>query len=477
MELLARVRRFVREHDLIRPATRVVAAVSGGSDSVALAWILRQLHNSHELRLVGIVHFNHQLRATADRDERHVAALASALHLPLLAEREDVRMRAAAEHRSIEDAARTARHACFRRALQHFAADAVALGHTQDDQAETFLLRLVRGAGPRGLSAMHPRNDFIVRPLLECGRDELRAFLRDASDRGAAAAWVDDESNADTSIPRNRVRAELMPLLAARFNPSIVRTLAREAELSREIGEWLDDRVNAAWRGAVRCDGAAHSIDCATLATFEPPVRRALVWRALEEVAGHGAIGYDHVADALRAADENGPAAIDLPGVRVQRVAGTLVLTDRHSEARDAGANLFRYPLSIPGEVRSPDMGWVVAAEPLDGRSAGLAACATAGNGPVACVRVSADAGPLAVRNRRPGDRFRPAGGPGWRKLQDFFVDRKIAQRERDCVPLVVDRDDRIIWVAGHRIDEAFRAAEGSDHVLLLTLKALGGSA
>src|SRR5262249_11427415 len=147
--------------------------------------------------------------------------------------------RAARERRSVEDAARTARYAFFDRARAHFAADVVALGHTRDDQAETFLLRLVRGAGPRGLASVYPRNGSIVRPLVDCRRHDLRAWL---GARGIG--FVEDETNLDVAIPRNRVRAELVPLLESRFNASIVDVLCGEAELAREEWEFLSERAD-----------------------------------------------------------------------------------------------------------------------------------------------------------------------------------------------------------------------------------------
>src|SRR6266404_4644303 len=167
MDLLARIRRFVRQHALFQRDTRVLVALSGGSDSVALAALLRELDASGDVCLVGAVHFNHQLRdEAAQRDEEFSASVARSLDMPFAADREDVRARARGERRSIEDAAREARYGFFERARRQFDADVVAVGHTRDDQAETFLLRLLRGAGPRGLAAMYPRHGTIVRPVL-----------------------------------------------------------------------------------------------------------------------------------------------------------------------------------------------------------------------------------------------------------------------------------------------------------------------
>src|SRR5262249_30349531 len=150
----------------------VVAAVSGGSDSTALAHLLLELEQAGTLQLAGLAHFNHRLRPSADEDERFVERMAQAMGRPFVSDRDDVAARAAREGQSIEHAARAARYGFFERARLALGGDVVATGHTRDDQAETFLLRLLRGAGPRGLAGMHARNGRIVRPLLECRRAE-----------------------------------------------------------------------------------------------------------------------------------------------------------------------------------------------------------------------------------------------------------------------------------------------------------------
>ena len=485
MSLIHRVRQFIRDHELIRPDTRVVAALSGGSDSVALTSILRALHAHGDVCLAGLAHFNHQLRPTADRDERLAMSIAAAIDVPILVDREDVAARARAEHRSIEDAGRAARYAFFARARDRFHADLVALGHTRDDQAETFLLRLVRGAGPRGLAAMYPRHEWVVRPLLCCGREELRGWLATRRLEGdRATEYVDDESNADVRIPRNRIRAALIPLLKDRFNPAIVDVLASEAEMARETWDWLQAEADATAVRIVRREGDARAIDLEELKRLPAALRRVVMWRVMTEVARDRAVGFDHVTAALRVAATGGPSAIDAPGQRVERIGSRVVLTGRpldaigrwaHANAQNLAdsANLFRYPLSIPGEVELPQGRCVVSARELDGAERERAAIdsrAIVGNGPVAVVRRDLCRGSLAVRNRRPGDRFRPVGLNGKKKLQDFFVDRKIARRERDRVPLIVDGSDRIVWVAGYGIDEAFQVTDPAQHVLILEL-------
>jgi tRNA(Ile)-lysidine synthase len=476
MVLLDRVRQFVRQHDLIRSDTRVVAAVSGGSDSVALVQILHELEAAGELRLAGLAHFNHQLRHAAADDEQFCRALAQALGRPILVDRGDVGERARREHRSLEGAARASRYEFFDRARAHFDADVVALGHTRDDQAETFMLRLVRGAGPRGLAGMYPRHGPVVRPLLSCRRDELRAWLARRQPPGERRpSYVEDETNRDVSIPRNRVRAELLPLVATRFNPEIVDVLAEEADLAREIWAWMeasaDQLASAARLAPLDAAPARAEFDAAVLMAAPPALARVVLWRAMNHL-GAGRVGYEHVSAVLDLARGDRDGSLDLPRQQVQRIGGRLVLIGRPAGAGRwtlSRANLFRHPLSIPGEVELPEAACVISAEV--GVAAPSERCAIVGNGPVAAVRRDLCRGSLAVRNRRPGDRFRPIGLNGRKKLQDFFVDRRVARHERDGVPIVVDGADRIVWVAGYGIDEAFQVTEPAQAVLLLRLR------
>jgi tRNA(Ile)-lysidine synthase len=470
MPLLERVRRYIREHALVTPDSRIVAAVSGGSDSVALACLLHELHQRAELSLVGVAHFNHRLRETSDRDEAHTAAVAKMLGVPVLSDRADIAARARIERQSLEAAGHGARYEFFDRARQHFDADVVALGHTRDDQAETFLLRLLRGAGLRGLAAMHPRHGTVVRPLLACRRADLREYLA-----AIGVSFMQDESNEDAGVPRNRVRGELIPMLERRFNGAIVDVLADEAALAGETWQWLHE-LSADWTAAhVRGEGDVRRIDIAALAPLPPARRRAAMWHLMTDICAWRGVRFAHVSTALRVADACGPASVDVPGGRLERIGSEVVLTKKGAGARNRAkaANNFRYPLSVPGEVRLPTIGAAVSVEAISwtGSADAVGAYARTGSGPAALVRSDRVRGALAVRSRRPGDRFQPAGLDGHKKLQDFLVDCKIVRSDRNAVPLVVDDDDRIVWVAGHRIDETFRVTAGAQHVLLLRLR------
>jgi len=466
MDLLARVRRTLRQHELAGTGTRVIVALSGGPDSVALAHLVRELAASGDLQAAGFAHFDHALRPASADDARFCEALAASFGWPIVVETGDVLARARNQHRSIEDAARASRYECFNRALATLGADVIALGHTRDDQAETFLLRLMRGAGVRGLASMHPRRGPFIRPVIDCRRADLRAYLE-----ARGLPFRIDESNADVAIPRNRVRAELLPLLEARFNPSIVDTLAAQADVARDEWRWMREQADVVWARAVERTAEGARIDAATLNAAPLALARLVMHRAMSAVAVNRTIPALHV-DAALDVSRGAVPSIDAPGQRVDRDRGFVVLTGRPEGAvgrwpTRGPANLFQYPLSIPGEVHLAESGCIVSAEPH-----------APVNGPSAETRTSAVVrqdllGVLRVRNRRPGDRFRPAGVPGRKKLQDYFVDAKVPRAARDTVPIVVDGNDRIVWVAGHTIDDEFRVTDPAQGVLILRLRQL----
>ena len=498
MILVERVLRTVRKHALWPAGGRVLAAVSGGPDSVALVHVLRELHGAGEVILAGLAHFNHQLRgAEADDDEAFCRALAVELGLQIEVGRGDVRARARLEGRSLEDAARASRYEFLESAADRLAADAIAVGHSRDDQAETFLLRLIRGAGPRGLAGILPRAGRVVRPLLDIPRSDLRAYTASRN-----LAYRDDETNADVAIARNRVRHDLLPYLERSFSPGIADVLAREADIAREDEDLLQQqaidlsisivlREEASQRSfgpkpeATAQGDAVIRIDADALMSLHPALGARVARLALSQ-ASDRQIGYDQIARLLAFAREAPVGmALSLPGVQVVRDGRGIVLGPAPPRGAPAATpNSFRFPLSIPGEVTLESQGWVISAEPgvagpreeAGPADAGGAVYPSSDNGhrvPVPAERLKL---PLAVRSWTPGDRLKPAGMGGRRKkLQDLFVDRKIPRHSRGFVPIVVDGDDRIVWVVGEPVTEDFRVTGPSQAVIFLKARRLGG--
>ena len=479
--LARRVLRFIDRETLIPPGARVAVACSGGGDSVALAALLCELAQGAGWSFAGLLHVNHGLRgAAADGDEAFCRDVAATLEVSIAVERGDVAARARAERVSIEAAGHRVRYELFARAVREGRADLVATGHTRDDQAETVLLRLIRGAGPAGLAGIRPRMGAVVRPLLDVRRDELRDYLRL---RGLPHR--EDPSNRDERILRNRVRHRLIPFLAEHFSPAVTDALARGAAIARDDADWLDAAANAAaaeiveYKEGVPLDalgdvaGGRFEIDAARLAAAHPALARRVALQVLERAGGRR-VGFDHVERLRRLAEAEGtaPVAADFPGCRVERRRTMLGFTRRRGrQAPVAGAEGYEYPLAVPGAVEISEAGLRITAEHGD-RPARLVA-----RGGVVALPAARITLPLTVRSWRPGDVFRPLGLGGRRKkVQDFFVDRKVPRDRRATVPLVVDDRLGIVWVAGHGLGEGARMIGSDEGVIVLKIVKTGGS-
>ena len=472
MSLQEGVLRLLRDERLVPPDGRVFAALSGGADSVALTLLLREIAPAAGFVLAGVVHLNHGLRAAAAADERFCRELAARLALPIEVRQADVRGLAARERISLEAAGHRARYALFERVAGAQRGRRVATGHTRDDLAETYLMRAIRGAGPGGLAGIRPRAGRIVRPLLQTPRSALRAYL---AARGQA--FRNDETNRDPAVTRNRVRRELVPLLAARFSPAVVEALARGAAIARADAEWIDAAVDAAAPAVVACgaDGAA-VVDAAALARQPRALARRLARRALEHAARRPP-GFDRIERfvALAGAPAAGIATADFPGCRVERDGARLVVRPAPSRApAGAAAAPFRYDLHVPGRVRAPEAGLEIAAERAE---RGAAPERLAARGDTVAVAARGLRAPLVVRSWRPGDALRPLGLGGRKKLQDLFVDHKVARPRRSRVPIVAERGGAIVWVVGHALSDDFRITPATKDMLVLKARKLGGTA
>jgi tRNA(Ile)-lysidine synthase len=230
------IRRTIRRHGLWPSGARLLIGLSGGSDSVALVLLLRELAEQDGFTVVSLAHLNHRLRCTATRDEQFCRELAARIALPIAVQSVDVASYAQTQRLSVEDAARRLRYDFLHRVAESASADRIAVGHTRDDQAETFLLKLIRGAGMTGLGGIYPRRGKVVRPLLDVTHSDLRRFLES---RGQT--WVDDETNDDLGNPRNRIRHRVLPELDLVAASSSSPAIARAAAIVREDGQWLDE--------------------------------------------------------------------------------------------------------------------------------------------------------------------------------------------------------------------------------------------
>ena len=448
VDLCQRVGVAVKEQGLISHGSRVVVALSGGGDSVALAGLMCELSAKASWSVAGFLHINHQLRAAAKKDAEFCRKLSDKLNVPFLIEKVDVVAMSRNLGISLEQAGHRLRYEIFSRICEHQVADCVVTGHTRDDLAETVLLRLIRGAGPRGLAGIRPRNGFVVRPLLDITRKELRRYLK-----ARGLPHREDETNEDTVVTRNRIRHSLIPFLRKNFSEGIIDVLAREASIARADDEGMEHEVDQAI-GRIVCYGEEGAdIDSEAVAKLPLALARRVSKQVLEHVGGRP-VNFDQINRLL-----------------------SLIHTSCRSDAsngRSQGSTLvaseFEYTLSVPGEIKVPELGEVVSATPSD--------CVPelSARGRTVAVSSKRIVLPLTVRNWRYGDVIRPLGLGGHKKLQDLFVDRKISKAKRGTVPIVADSSGRIVWVAGQTLDEDFRVTDSARGVLILKVMKLGES-
>lgn len=460
MELAGRVRAFAERHGLWTAETPLMAAVSGGADSVALLLILHELARQTRVRLTGVAHLHHHIRgASADEDAAFVARLAERLSLPLELAHDDVPARARRAGVSLELAGRHARLAFFDQLAR--GGRVLALAHTRSDQAETVLLRLIRGAGPRGLAGMPPRSGHRIRPLLEIGREELRDWLR-----ARGEAWREDETNEDTTIARNFVRRVVMPRLD-QLNPAAERALTRAARILGPDADLLDHLADVESARLLRVEAARVSVDMRELRRLPEALGRRVLRKACLTVAPGRTPGWEDTDALLRLRT----GRLEVGDVRVEPFGDLAVLSNRaRGGDRRAAPMAFSVALTldVPGTIRHPSGWWELAAQ---GPMAPPATLDASPHGTRVVLDAAALGRHLTIRGWQPGDRVQPLGLGGRKKLQDVFVDRKVPRDERASVPLVVDAQGRIAWVAGHVIGEAFRVTPRSEAVVVLTLR------
>jgi tRNA(Ile)-lysidine synthase len=448
-----RVLSYIRRLELLAPGDRVAVAVSGGADSVALARVLLELRAELGIVLL-IAHLNHGIRAEADDDQRFVEQLAAQHQLVFVAGHTDVPSLAVRLGISLEGAARQARYEFFAGLVHDGQASRVATGHTADDQAETVLLKFLRGAGSRGLAGIFPRHELaggsVVRPLLEARRTEVEAWLR-----SLGQDWREDASNRDLHFTRNRVRHQLLPLLAAQFNPAIVRQLGNTAGWARMEEEHWQSEVKRllptlllpgkAVRGGGRAVSpeATISLDCEKLARLSTALQRRLIRAAAESLPLR--LDFEETERTrLLAMSGNSRGSVDLHGGWQAR-RGLRELTFIAAAGQSAQpARDFELSLPVPGEVTLPG-GDVLRIQVV------TSAPQTASYNHRRSVALRS-LGDLRVRNWRPGDRFWPLHAGSEKKVKELLQPLRLTPEQRGAWPLVVDsskRPEAVIWLKG----------------------------
>lgn len=438
--MVGQVVETIERFRMFQTGQRVGVAVSGGADSVCLLHVLFELAPRWNLHL-SVLHLDHQLRSEeSSQDARFVEELAGKLGLPFSLGRVDVAAVARERGENLEQVARNERRRFFLEFLQSGGADRIALGHTRSDQAETVLFRFLRGSGTAGLAGIRPvTQDGFVRPLLGIDRAAVEQFLRERN-----IVWREDSSNASLDFARNRIRRELLPMLARDWNPAIAEMLAHTADWAlEEEGYWKQeiDRL-AAEHITVKPPAVFLRVDA--LSQLPAAAARRLVRRAIEIVKGDlRGIDYGHVAAVLKlASQQDGDGRLQVPDVDVYRSFEWLRLAPPGMD-RLENRN-FRLPAPVPGTVPLPGGSLAVLIELIENKKATESADSRY-NRLMDWLDWDRISGALEVRNWRPGDQYRPVGHTGEEKLKFLFQQARVPLWERRSWP-VITHGDEIIW-------------------------------
>lgn len=449
--LISRVERTVRRQRLFLPGDTLVLGLSGGADSTALLDLLTRLPD-YNIHLVA-AHLNHNLRGVeSDADEEFCRDLVSCYSIPFESRRVDVTKMAADYRMNLEDAGRRARIEFFDELRAKYGAAAVLLAHHADDQAETVLMRLLRGSGMTGLSGMAYRNARgYVRPLLDIARSELEQYLLD---RGLG--WREDSSNSETAYLRNRIRHQLLPQLEE-YNPTIRACLAATASILGDDEALLNELTERAFSETCRIGEGKAVCSVGQLRSLSPALRRRVLRHAFKLVAGTlEGVSRRHIDVLCDLLDSDRPnSRLALPqGLAAVREYGTLLLLPAEvAMGVSGGDNEPGLLITGPGSYILPSGGSISV------EFAGPALFPPAGGS--AFFDPATTPFPWLVRTFRPGDRIVPLGMSGRKKVKDVFIDRKIPLSERRRTPLLFCGGE-LIWIASVCVSESSRIDKSS---------------
>jgi len=465
LSLVERVAAVIRNNRLLRQGNRVLVAVSGGPDSLALLYLLRAINVPMELMAAYI---DHGLRPSEIPNEvKTLQACCRALDIPLLTRTVDVYRLMAEEKRSPEEAARILRYEALEALRLEYRADVVATGHTADDQVEEFFLRLIRGSSRRGLSGMAVRRDRIIRPLLNETKAALTDFLT-----ANRVSWCVDSSNLERHFLRNRVRLDLLPLLEKEFNPAIRRTIRQNMNILAEEEEYLEQKTEEAAALCIKAFALPEEGKPQQLAVLAEPFldqHPALRRRVLEQCfvfmgirPAYGLI--DTIAECIVCGVSGSEIHLD-DGVRVEKHKDQLLFCRPLEHGRKRGKKMalpaIELTLAGPGRYCLPEHGRELIIE--EEKSP---ASVQTGESKLLVDRAKV-AFPLVLRSARPGETFHPYNSPGRKKISRYFNDRKIPAHERVAWPILLSGDS-IVALPGLQIDHACRLTDATTEVLLI---------
>lgn len=457
------VKRFIISKELIPKGSRVLAAVSGGQDSMAMLSILHRLSGELDFGLT-VAHFDHRLRSSSKKDITLVAKIAKSYSLELIAASENVRDLAAKSGDNIEEAARKARYEFLFRSAEESGASQIATGHTKDDQIETVMMHLLRGCGIRGLAGIPIRRGKLIRPLLATPRDETHAYCKSLNISVAV-----DPTNQDPQFFRNRIRLEVLPFLRT-VQPSVDDNIFRLSENARRLIRSIREETQPVLeRYSRKISDKEWKLNVTNLSNVDDTSLIILFGDLFTECMrldmDFTQPHFEHLIHLARSASASGKM-LSLPNLRVKREFENLIFTIEPANISGPASAPVYAPISMPGRTLVGNISVVTEIMDIDDSAKGSFE-STKNEAFFAMDRINP---PLVMRNPKPGDRMQPFGMRGSKKLSDIFIDNKIPGRKRSQM-MVLSDSNGILWLVGICTSERGRIVQKSEKILKITVQ------
>ena len=464
MILIEKVKKIIEKYGMLDSEDKIVVGVSGGPDSITLLHILWRLKEELNISIIS-AHLNHGLRGKdAVTDEEFVKEFSYKLGIPVRTESVKVHDFAKSNNLTIEEAGRKLRYELYRKIAEETSSNKVAVGHNLDDQAETVLMRIIRGSGIDGIAGMPPVRNLtekikVIRPLIEISREEILKHLKNSK----LEVRVDRTNFARTYF-RNRVRLELLPILEKKYNRNIKKNLVNLANIFSSENDFFSNNLTEILSAIIKEKTADEIVmNKNKLIDLHLSIKRRCLRECIKMLGGLSNITFEHIEDVIDGLNKNN-LEFELPNsIRIIFRYDSIIIT----KSKEKNPENYEYKLKIPGNTEIKEASIIINAEYLEKIDLGTLRREHS--------KAYLDADllefPLIGRNRKEGDKFTPFGLAGTKKIKKFFIDNKVPHENRNKMPIVTDSRGNIAWIAGHRIDNRFRITPLTKNILKLEIK------
>lgn len=460
--MIKKVERYIRDNKLLENGDKVLVAVSGGPDSICLLHMLNCIKDKFGIK-ISVAHINHLLREDeAFRDEEYVESTCEKMGIKCYIKRIDIKLLAQKRGISIEMAGREGRYEFFDEIMKDKKYTKVAVAHNANDQAETILMRIMRGTGIEGLTGIKPiRDGFLIRPILSLSRGEIEEYCSKENLNPRI-----DLSNMERDYSRNRVRLDIIPYMKEYFNSDVIGTINRVASSLSIDNDFIEEQVTEVYDKV--CESYLNKIHIKSeILEYHLAIQTRVVKKALMELSKtYRNFEMKHIINVIDLAKKKINTKNDLPnGVFVLIEYGEIYL-----KLKDKGEGIKKEVRSLvieKGEILNSEYNYsnyFIQFKIIDNKNN----IEFSNNDLIKYFDYDKIEESILIRSRKNGDKIKPLGLKGSKKLKDIFIDLKVPKEERDDIPLVCSGND-ILWIVGHKVSEDFKVEKRTKRILEIT--------